>query len=131
MVVDERALLQATRHRSVLLPLLLAAPADDHPVAGLVCLPGPALGLSPRADRVPAAGALALAPAEPVVDRGHRDTARRGAAALPPVAARLAELCFALPRVADLADGGPAGRVDPADLTGRHPQLGEPAVLGQ
>src|SRR5690242_15943852 len=32
VVVHERALLQATRHCQVLLPLLLAAPADDKPV---------------------------------------------------------------------------------------------------
>src|SRR3954452_4920841 len=64
VVVDERALLQAAWHRSVLLaPLRGLAAADNEAVALLVGAAGPALGLAPRADRVPAAGGLALATA--------------------------------------------------------------------
>src|SRR5215472_3751245 len=111
VVIHEGTLLKATRHRYVLLPLLLAAPAGDHLVAGTVRPAGTALGLTPRADRVPAAGGLALAAAHRVVDRVHRHAADRRALALPPVAASLAELDVALLGVADLADRGPAGRV--------------------
>src|SRR5205814_1399705 len=50
VVVHKGALLKATRHYRVLLPLLLAAPADDQAVAGLVFGAGPAFGLAP-ADR--------------------------------------------------------------------------------
>src|SRR5262249_61098789 len=61
VVVDKRAFLKTTRHREVLLPLLLATPADDHPVARLVSLAGAPFRLPPRADRVTATGTLALA----------------------------------------------------------------------
>src|SRR5690242_12258941 len=131
VVIDEGALLQATRHRQVLLPLLLAAPTRDQLVAGLVVPAGPAFRLAPRADRVPAAGGLALAAAHRVVDRVHGHAANGGPAALPPVAARLAELDVALLGVADLADRGAAAHVHPPDLAGRHAELGEPALLGQ
>src|SRR5690348_9014119 len=63
VVVHKGALLKATRHYGVLLPLLLAASADDQAVAGLVFGAGTAFGLAPRADRVAPAGALALAAA--------------------------------------------------------------------
>src|SRR5499427_8502994 len=52
VVVHEGALLQATRHYQVLLPLLLATPADDQPVARLVSLASTALRLAPRAHRM-------------------------------------------------------------------------------
>src|SRR5262249_1294638 len=55
VVVDEGALLKTTRHRALLLPLVLAAATADHPVAWLVRPPGPALRLAPRADRVTSA----------------------------------------------------------------------------
>src|SRR5580658_2149622 len=84
VVVHERALFQATRHCRVLLPLLLAAPTGDQPVAGLVGLAGAPLGLPPRADRVPAARALALAAAQRVVNRVHGHAAHGRTAALPP-----------------------------------------------
>src|SRR5262249_41558156 len=81
VVVDEGPFLKATRHAEVLLPLLLAAPTGDHPVAGLVRLTGPAFWHAPRADRVPAAGALALTAAQRVVNRVHGHAADRRAAA--------------------------------------------------
>src|SRR5579859_6368696 len=106
------------------LPLVLAAAAADQPVTGLVRLAGPAFRLAPRANRVATAGTLALTAAERVVDWVHGHTADRRTDTLPPVAARLAELDVALLGVAHLADRGPAGGVHPADLTGRHAQLG-------
>src|SRR5260370_41586589 len=60
VVVHEGTLLQATRHYEVLLPLLLAAPADDQPVARLVRRAGTAFWLAPRAHRIAPARALAL-----------------------------------------------------------------------
>src|SRR6202044_3212606 len=131
VVVDEGALLKATRHRLLLLPLVLSAATADQPVTGLVCPTGTALRLAPRADRVTATGTLALTTAERVVNRVHRHTADGGALALPAVAARLAELDVALLGVADLTDGGPAGHVDPPDLTGRHAERGVAALLGE
>ena len=131
VVVYEGALLKATRHYLLLLPLVPATATADQPITGLVRPPGPALRLTPRADRMASARALALAAAQRVVNGVHRDTAHRGAASLPPAAAGLAELDVALLGVADLADRGPAGRVDPADLAGRHPELGVAAFLGQ
>src|SRR5499427_7104529 len=83
VVVHKGTLLKATRHYGVLLPLLLAAPADDQPVARLVLGPGPALRLAPRADRVAPAGALAFTAAQRVVDRVHGHTTHRGPLALP------------------------------------------------
>src|SRR5690348_16911372 len=110
VVVHKRALLKATRHCLVLLPLsvsrhqarlsrhcslvlplLLAAPSGDQLVARLVRAPGAPLGPAPRADRVPTAGGLALAAAHRVVDRVHGDAADARPAALPPAAAGLAE----------------------------------------
>src|SRR5579862_8743678 len=131
VVVHEGALLKATRHRVLLLPLVPAAATADQPVTRLVRPAGPALRLAPRADRVTSARALALAAAKRVVDRVHGHTADGRALALPPVPAGLAQLDVALLGVAHRADGGPAGRVDPPDLTGRHPQLGEAALLGE
>src|SRR5215475_4673239 len=131
VVVDERALLQATRHCRVLLPLLLAAPAGDQLVAGLVRRAGAALGLAPRTDRVPATGGLALAAAHRVVDRVHGHTAHGGPAALPATPAGLAELDVALLGIADLTDGCPAARVHHPDFAGRHAQGGAVTFAGQ
>src|SRR4029453_2347877 len=83
-----------------------------------------------RADRVPAAGGLAFATAERVVDRVHGPPAHGRALALPPQPAGLAPADVGLLGVADLADRRPAPDVDVADLTGRHPQLGVRALLG-
>src|SRR5215472_5048194 len=129
VVVHERALLQATRHYQVLLPLLLATPADDQPVARLVSLAGTALRLAPRAHRMAPAGALALTATKRVIDWVPGHAAHRGPLALPPVAPGLAKLDVALFGVAHLADRGPARRADPPDLPGRHAQLGVPAFL--
>src|SRR5438132_6445945 len=79
-------------------------PADDELVARLALLAGAALGLAPRRHGVPAAGALAFAAAERVVDRVHRDTARLRAPALPTVAAGLADRDQAGLAVADRTD---------------------------
>src|SRR4051794_271645 len=126
MVVDERALLQAAWHRWLLLALVLAgAPAsDDELVARLVRLAGPALGLAPRADRVPTTRGLALAATVRVVDRVHHDTTNGGALALPPHTAGLAPVDVRLFGVADLADGCAATHVDAANLTTGHAQRG-------
>src|SRR5579871_2381811 len=59
------------------------ASADDHRVGGLLAPPRASLGLAPRRHRVAAAGRLALATAQGVVDGVHRDAARLGAHALP------------------------------------------------
>src|SRR5581483_1982639 len=93
MVVDERTLLEATRHRLFLsgLALLAGAPAaDDELVARLVRLAGTALGLAPRADRVTTTGGLALTTTVRVVNRVHHDTTHRGPLALPAHPAGLA-----------------------------------------
>src|SRR3954462_6602012 len=100
-----------------------AAAADDHLVARLVRAAGAALGLTPRAHRVAAAGGLALATTVRVVDRVHRDTADGRALALPAHAAGLAPVDVGLLGVAHLADRRPAAGVDVADLAGRHAQL--------
>src|SRR5919202_3933169 len=111
--------------------LLAGAPAsDDELVAWLVGLAGTALGLTPRADRVTAAGGLTLTAAVRVVDRVHHDTTDGGALALPPHAAGLTPVDVGLLGVADLADGGAAAHVDVADLAGGHPQLRVGPVLG-
>src|SRR6476469_4407125 len=130
MVVDERTLLEAAWHR-LLLPVLLAgAPAsDDELVARFVGLAGAALGLTPRADRVTAAGGLALAAAVRVVDRVHHDTTDGGALALPPHTAGLTPVDVGLLGVTHLANRGAAAHVDAADLTGRHTHGGVGAFL--
>src|ERR1022692_3754949 len=66
-----------------------------------------------------------------MVNGVHRDTADARSAALPPAAPSLAELDVALLGVADLTDGGPAGRVHPTNLTRGHPQVSLLALLGQ
>src|SRR5215471_5297418 len=133
VVVDEGPLLKATRHERLLLPLVLAAAtaAGDQPVTGLVRPPGAALGLAPRAHRVAAARALALAAAEWVVDRVHGHATHRRPLALPAVAAGLAELDVALLGVADLAYGRAALHAHPPDLAGRHAQLRVAGLLGE
>src|SRR5437762_13963708 len=101
-----------------LLSALLAgtAAADDHRVARLVRAAGAALGLTPRAHRVPAAGGLSLTATVRVVDGVHRHAADGRALALPPQPAGLAPVDVGLLGVADLAHRGPAARVDVADL---------------
>src|SRR6201986_1134163 len=133
VVVDEGSLLKATRHRRLLLPLVLAAAtaAADEPVTGLVLPAGTALRLAPRAHRVTTARALALATAMRVVDRVHGNAADGRALALPAVAARLAELDVAVLGVADLADGRAALDGHPADFTGRHAERCVRAFLGE
>src|SRR5690606_32079081 len=111
--------------------LLAGAPAaHDELVARLVRTAGPALDLTPGADRVATTGGLALTTTVRVVDRVHRDTADGGALALPPHTAGLAPADVGLLGVADLADGGAAAGVDHADLTGRHAQRRHRALTG-
>src|SRR5215469_3849465 len=113
------------------LPLVLAAAAADQPVTGLVLPAGTAFRLTPRADRVATARALALATAVRVVNRVHGDATDRRTLALPAVAARLAELDVAVLGIADLTDGRAALRAHPPDLAGRHAQGRVAALLGQ
>src|ERR1700722_9413458 len=113
------------------LPLVLAAAAADQPVTGLVLPAGTAFRLTPRADRMATARALALTTAVRVVDRVHGDTANRRTLALPAVAARLAELDVAVLRVSDLTDGRAALDRHPADFAGRHAERRVRAFLGQ
>src|SRR6478735_11780351 len=91
VVVDERPLLQAARHR---LPPGSAATtaANDHFVGLLALLAGAPFGLPPRRHRVASSRALALAATERVVDGVHGDATHVRALALPPVATGLADL---------------------------------------
>ena len=123
VVVDERALLQATRHVSStprLTPRAAgAAPTDDHRIGLLVAGPGAALGLAPRRHRVTATRGLALATAERVVDGVHGDATGLRALALPAVAAGLADLDQLGLGVADHAEGAPAVDRAPAAFRSR------------
>src|SRR6185436_8231499 len=130
VVVDEGALLQATRHFQGLLSALLATATHNELVAFLVGMPGTTLGLAPGADRVTSTGGLALTTTVRVVDRVHRDTTHCRAFALPAHPAGLAPVDVALLGVAHLADRCAAAQVDVADLTGGHTQLGVGAGLG-
>ena len=128
VVVDERALLDRTRHRSAL-TLRLAA-ADDESVRPLVVAGLEALGLpAPRRGRVAAAGGLALAAAHRVVDRVHRDAAVVRPPAQPAVAAGLADRDVLVLEVADLADRRVALDVDLAHLARGQPHLRVVAFL--
>src|SRR3954470_16836094 len=69
-----------------------AAAADDELLRFLVGVPGAALGLAPRRHRMAAAGRLAFAATERMVDRVHGAAAGLRPLALPPVAAGLADL---------------------------------------
>src|SRR5579875_825913 len=113
-----------------LAPRAARAPApDDQPVGVLVAAPSPSLRLAPGRHRVAAARALALAPAEGVVDRVHRHPARLGAHPTPAVAPRLADRHELRLGVADDADRRPAVDRDPPHLRRRQPQRGEGALL--
>src|SRR4029077_14908725 len=74
--------------------------------------------------------ALALATAERVIDRVHRDAAHVRALALPPVAAGLADLHQRRLGGADRADGGAAVHEHAPHLRGRESQRGELPFLG-
>src|SRR5436309_2610895 len=76
-----------------------------------------------------AAGGLAFAATERVVDGVHGDAADARALALPAHPAGLAPADVGLLRVADLADRCAAAQVDVADLTGGHAQLRVRTVL--
>src|SRR6266542_477625 len=129
VVIHKRTLFQRSPHRLPSPPL--AAAAQDQLVGGLAAAAGAALRLAPRAHRVAATRALALAAAERVVDRVHGHAARVRTLAAVAVAPRLAPVDQVVPGVADLADGGPAGHLDLADLTRGHPQRGATAFLGE
>src|SRR6201999_4210205 len=88
VVVHERTLFQAAWHVLLLdflaTVLLAGAPASDNElVTGLVRVPGTALGLTPRADRVATTGGLALTTTVRVVHRVHHDTTDGRTLALP------------------------------------------------
>src|SRR6266498_130933 len=129
VVIHKGALFQRASHRLPSPPL--AATAEDELVGGLVAVAGATLRLAPRAHRVAATRALALATAERVVDRVHGHAARLRAAVLVPVAPGLAPVDQVMLGVADLADRGPAGHLDLADLARGHPQGGAATLLGQ
>src|SRR5215207_7512226 len=101
-----------------------ATAANDHRVARLAGVAGPALLLAPGTHRVAATGRLALATSVRVVHRVHGHAPHRRALALPAHAAGLAPADVGLLGVTDLADRGPAAQVDVADLAGGHAQLG-------
>src|SRR6201999_1033054 len=86
--------------------------------------------LTPRRDRVTTTGGLALTTTVRVVHRVHGDTTDGGALAPPSHPARLAPVDVVVLGVADLTDGGAATHIYVADLAGGHPQLREPALLG-
>src|SRR5208337_521025 len=100
-------------------------------VALLIRVAGAALGLAPRADRVPATRGLAFTTAVRVVDRVHDDTTDRRALALPPHPAGLAPVDVCLLGIAHLADGRAAAHVDAADLTTGHTQRCVGALLAE
>src|SRR6266542_4873446 len=129
VVIHKGALFQRASHR--LPPPPLAAAAQDQLVGGLAAAAGAALRLAPRAHRVAATRALALATAERVVDRVHGHAARLRALAAVAVAAGLAPADQVVLGVADLTDRGAAGHLDLADLAGGHAQGGPAALLGQ
>src|SRR5690606_35912131 len=117
MVVDERALLEASSHG--LLPL----PATDDEGARALALVArlEALGLlTPGADGRATAGRTTLAAPVGVVDGVHRTAALVRLAAEPAVAAGLAEDDVLVLRVADGAHRRVALAVEPAQFTGRH-----------
>src|SRR6266542_1911820 len=129
VVIHKGALFQRASHRLPSPPL--AATAEDELVGGLVAVAGATLRLAPRAHRVAATRALALATAERVVDRVHGHAARLRALAAVAVAAGLAPADQVVLGVADLTDRGAAGHLDLADLAGGHAQGGPAALLGQ
>src|SRR5688572_3559937 len=69
---------------------------------------------------MPAAGRLALAAAERVIHRIHRDAAHVRPLAQPPAAPGLADRHVLVIEIANLADGGDALDVDLPDLARRH-----------
>src|SRR6185503_23991 len=86
------------------------------PAARLVAL----RRLAPRRHRMPAARGLALAAAERVIDRVHRDAAHVRTLAHPAAAARLADRHVLVVDVADLADRREALDADVPELARRH-----------
>src|SRR6185436_8778148 len=100
---------------------LLLSPLDDESIRALRVARLVALGRhAPRRHRMAAARGLALAAAERVVDRVHRDAAHVRPLAEPPAPPRLADRDVLVIEVADLADRGEALHVDLANLARRH-----------
>src|ERR1700689_5021741 len=100
--------------------LLFLGAADDKRIGPLVvaCLVT-ARRLSPRGDRMTAAGGLAFAAAVRVIDRVHGNAAVAGANALPTVPPRLADRYIFVVGVAYLADRRHARHQHPASFTRR------------
>src|SRR5690606_30322048 len=109
---------------------LLRPATHDVLVRRVLLLAGPRLGLAPRADRVAAAGGLALAAAERMIDRVHGHAAGLGTNTLPAVATGLAQLDQLGLGVSDLADGGAAVERHHTHLSGRQPEEGHVVLLG-
>src|SRR5664279_5362263 len=87
--------------------------ARDEFVGPLVLAGLGALGrLAPRRDRMTAARGAAFAAAERMIDRVHGDAAHRRHAALPAIAAGLADIDVAVVRVRHRTDGRHAVLVD-------------------
>src|SRR5436190_7447843 len=93
--------------------------ADDELLRFLGLVAGAAFGLPPRRHRVAATRRLALATTQGMVDGVHGDAARLGTLALPPVAARLADLDELGLGVAHLAHRAPAIDGHPPHLRAR------------
>src|SRR5512134_677633 len=85
---------------------------------------------TPRRDRMPATGALALATAMRMVDRVHRHTTGLRTLAKPAITTGFADLDILMISIADLPDGGTALLQHQANLAGWHPQLRVLAFLG-
>src|ERR1043165_8098680 len=90
-------------------PTLFLSPLNDELVRRLAITCLVPLGRqAPRRYRMPAAGRLALAAAERMVDRIHRHAAHVGALPQPAAAARLSDGHVLVIEVADLPDRGEA-----------------------
>src|SRR5512138_1615309 len=111
-------------------PGALLAPLHDVPVGLLP--PGPRLhlALAPRAARMAAARALALATPQRVVVRIHRDAPHRGADAEPAGAPGLAQRDVLVLEVAQLPERGHALQPDLPHLARGQPQQAVRALLG-
>src|SRR3954468_23347721 len=107
-----------------------ATATDDELLRFLGLVAGTTLGLAPWRHRMAATGGLAFATTEGMVERVHGNAAGLRSLALPPVAARLADLDELGFGVADFAHGAPAVDGHPAHLGAGQAQRGVVAFLG-
>src|SRR6185436_18893556 len=130
-LLDERSLLDRTRHALAPLALPMAA-ADDQPPGGLRATRAVAQGgLAPRRLGRHAGRRLALATTMRVIARGHRDAAHLGPLAHVPRAPGLAEALVLVLEVRHLPDRGEALRGHAPHLARGETDGGELALLGQ